>query len=111
VFRQNRADAELLARELPGVGAEGLQHLGPYEIALRLGLAPGSVASVATGRTLQLSAQLSDPDRTRQVSAARYGVDPAAVDAQLRERHQLDRAAAHSYQPDDAPIGRIRRQS
>lgn len=89
-FRQNFDDSVLLARELPGVDAEGLQHLGRYEVAARLTLAPGDVAPTATGRTLPPPEALSDPDEVRRLSAERYGVDPEETDRALRERHGLD---------------------
>jgi len=85
-FRQTRADAELLARELAGISAEGLQHLGRFEVAARLGLGSGDVAPVTTGRTLPPRSPISDPDDIRRQAAARYGVDAAVVDRQLQER-------------------------
>lgn len=114
-FRQSRADAEMLARELPGVSAEGLQHLGRFEVAARIGLGPGDVASVTTGRTLPPSEPISDADTVRRESAERYGVDPAEVDTRLRKRHEPAPAssAAGSNEPSvttgAAPVGRRRR--
>ena len=52
VFRQNaRADAELLARLLPGVSAEQLQHVEKFSAVMRLGLGDGEVAPTVTGTT------------------------------------------------------------
>ena len=88
-FRQNFDDAALLARELPGIEAEGLQHLGRYEAAVRLTLGPGDVAPTATVRTLPPPEALSDPDEVRRRSVEGYGVDPEETDRALRERHGL----------------------
>jgi hypothetical protein len=109
-FRQSRTDAELLARELPGVSAEGLQHLGRFEVALRLGLGSGDVAPLATVRTLPPSEPTSDPDAIRRVSAERYGVDPAEIDRVLRQRHGLGEGReAVAAAGNEAPVGRRRR--
>lgn len=115
-FRQSRQDADLLARELPGVSAEGLQHLDRFEVALRLGLGHGDVAPTTTGRTLAPSQPISDPDQLRRLSAARYGVDPEEVDRALRERHNLDVAPVVANNSPDAadsemPVGWQRRAS
>src|SRR5262249_55088363 len=60
-FRQNAADARLLAPELTGVSPEQLQNLGAYEIVMRLGLGPGDVTAPVTGRTLLPPPATSDP--------------------------------------------------
>ena len=102
-FRQSSADSQVLARELPGVTPEALQHLAQFEIVARIGLGPGDVAPPATGRTYPPSPPTSDPDVVRARSAERYGVDPAEVDAALAARHE---------QPEsEAPVGRTRRSS
>ncbi len=88
-FRQNADDAKLLARELPGVAAEELQALGRFEVAARIGLGPGDVSLPVTGRTLPPPEPLSDPEEVRKESAARYGMEPAEVDAALLARHGL----------------------
>ena len=88
VFRQNaRADAELLARHLPGVSPEQLQHLDKFAAVMRLGLGDGEVAPIVTGTTEPLPAPLADPLELRRLSAARYGRSADEVDAALRERH------------------------
>jgi DNA helicase HerA-like ATPase len=102
-FRQGADDARLLARELGGVTAEELQNLGQFEVVARIGLGPGDVAPSATGCTLPLTPATSDPEAVRQASAARYGVEPAAVDAALAERHQTNKPTV--------PVGQIRRSS
>lgn len=110
VFRQSRADAELLARELPGVTAEGLQHLGRFEVALRLGLGNGDVAPLATAHTVAPAEPTSDPDAIRRISAERYGVDPAEIDRVLRQRHGLGEGReAVAAASNEAPVGRRRR--
>lgn len=108
-FRQSRSDAELLAREL-SISAEGLQHLGRFEVALRLGLGSGDVAPLATAHTVSPAEPTSDPDAIRRVSAERYGVDPGEIDRVLRQRHGLDdRREAVAVGADEAPVGRRRR--
>ena len=94
VFRQNaRADAELLARHLPGVSPEQLQHLDKFAAVMRLGLGDGEVAPTVTGTTEPLPAPLTDPLELRRHSAARYGRSANEVDAMIRERHSPDATA------------------
>ncbi len=108
-FRQSRSDAELLAREL-SISAEGLQHLGRFEVALRLGLGSGDVAPLATAHTVSPAEPTSNPDAIRRVSAERYGVDPGEIDRALRQRHGLDdRREAVAAAGNEAPVGRRRR--
>jgi hypothetical protein len=102
-FRQNADDARLLAREFDGVSPEDLQALGQFEVTARIGLGDGAVASPATGLTFAPTPPTRDPATVRRASAARYGVDPAAVDAALFARH--DRSE------EGAPIGRTGRES
>jgi hypothetical protein len=101
-FRQNAEDARLLSRELPGVDAEGLQNLGQFECLMRIGLGPGDVAPPVSARTLPLPPAISDPEAVRRASAARYGVDPAEVDAALRARHNEPKDEP------ETPVGRLR---
>ncbi len=103
-FRPSRADAKLLADELPGLSADQLQRLAPFTLALRLGLANGVVAPVATVKTLPLAKATSDPDRVRQLSAEQFGVSPDAVDAQLHERLGVSAAASATSA---VPLGEI----
>lgn len=101
-FGQNsNADARLLAGEL-GIEPEGLQHLEKFEAIFRIGLGPGDVAPPASGRTLPLPPAISDPEAIRRASAARYGVDPAEVDAALRARHDKPESQH------ETPVGRLR---
>lgn len=85
-FRPSQADASLIARELPGLTADQLQRLDRFTIALRLGLASGTVAPVCTARTLPLQSPVCDPSEIRRLSAAQYGTHPDDVDKQLRVR-------------------------
>jgi len=103
-FRQSAEDARLLARELAGVSEEALQHLGQYETVMRIGLGPGAVSPPVTGRTLPLPAPTADPGAIRSNAAARYGVEPAAVDAALAARHRPQDT------PEPPPVGFARRQ-
>ncbi len=113
-FRQSAEDAHLLARELPGVSGEGLQHLGPFEVIARIGLGPGDVTAPVSGRTFPLPPTTSDPEAIRRASADRYGVDPASVDAALAERHGPGDKSTPSAGPGEDKqfgIGRVRRPS
>jgi len=106
-FRQNHDDAELLASQLSGVSAEGLEHLGPFEMIARIGLGPGDVAAPASGRTLPPQPESSDRDSVRRASSERYGADPSLVDQRLADRHgHPDRADTSQA---EAEIGRLRR--
>jgi hypothetical protein len=102
-FRAGHDDARLIARELLGVSAEQVQHLGQYEIALRLGLKPGQVASVATVRTLELPAASANPDAIRDLAARRFGASSEA------DERSSDRDAQGDLPSDDIPLGRRRR--
>jgi hypothetical protein len=95
-----------MAGELNGVDADQLQHLGQYEIALRLGLRHGQVAAVATARTLPLPVACADSEALRDQSAERYGASAEETDAAMRARWggAADGAC-------DVPIGRRRRSS
>ncbi len=103
-FRTGSRDARIMAAELASVDVDQLQHLGRYEIALRLGLGPGQVTSVATARTLPLPDATADIEGLRDASAERYGTALEDVEAALAERWQ-----ATTKEPlDDVPLGRRR---
>ncbi len=85
-------EAITLSRALPGVTAAQLQHLGNYEIALRLSLGPGEVTPVMTGKTLPPLPPCSDPDEIRRRSAERHGGRPdeaAAIESHVAPAGQL----------------------
>jgi hypothetical protein len=105
-FRQTADDAELLARHLPGVGADELQKLDAFEIVARIGLGGGEIAAPASGRTLPPGPPVNDPAALRRSSAERYGADPTAVDRALAARH----AGRGSADGGDVPVGRTRRK-
>jgi hypothetical protein len=105
-FHQTADDAELLARHLPGLTAEGLQSLDPFEFIGRIGLGPGEVTAPLSARTLPPPPVSSNPIAVRRESAERYGADPKLVDQALAERHH-DRGIGDG---DDPPVGRRRRQ-
>jgi hypothetical protein len=109
-FRQNSDDANLLARELPGVTPEELQALGRFEIAARIGLGPGDVSSPVTGRTLPPPESISDPEEVRRESAARYGSDPQEIDTALLERHGLGDQSVGA-DAEETPLRRRKRQA
>jgi hypothetical protein len=111
-FKQAADDASLLAREMPVLSGEELQHLGRFAVAARLGLGPGDTAPVATGVTLPLPEPSSNPGRVRRESSERWGVELAAVDAALMKRHGRGtvRATGLPARAPEAPVGRVRRQ-
>jgi hypothetical protein len=102
-FRQNADDARLLAREFDGITPDDLQQLGQFEVTARIGLGDGAVAPPVTGVTFPPPPQTSDPAAVRAASAARYGMEPAEVDAALFARHEQT--------AQDVPIGRRGRAS
>jgi hypothetical protein len=106
-FRQTADDAELLARQFPGVTADGLQALGAFEAIARIGLGPGDVSGPVSGRTLPPSPATSDPAHVRHLSAQRYGAEPAEVDRALADRHSQSGGPVDGAH--EAPIGRRRR--
>jgi hypothetical protein len=98
VFRPADGDGRTLARVLgTPVTPEDLERLPAYHAAVRALVdgAPGAAFEVATPG---LPDALNNPARVRQASAARYGVDPAALDAQLLVRWQ-------GGQPPSTPVG------
>jgi hypothetical protein len=104
-FRTGHRDAVLMARELPMIDADSLQHLGQYEIALRLGLAHGRVSTTATARTRALPLATTDPEQLRDQAAEHWGVAAEDTEAALHARWQTTARG----EPDAAPLGRRRR--
>ncbi len=101
VFRQEAADAGLLARDLPGITAEALGDLAAFEAIARIGLGPGDVAPLVSIRTAPLGPVISDGPALKLAAAERYGLSLDAVDAALQARHRLTAS--------EAPVGRRRR--
>lgn len=105
-FRTGHQDAARVAREIPEVSAEGVQHLGRFEIVARLGLAHGQVAAPATARTVPLPAPSSDEQAIRSLAASLYG--------SLQEPTQDDPHGPTAVPPGDDGdplLGRRRRNS
>lgn len=103
VFRPAEGDSRALAGVLGGgVSAEHLERLPAYHAVARVlvGGAPSAAFEVATP---PLSPPVHDPTSLRRASAARYGVDPAALDAAILQRWQ------GGDNTPDAPIG-VRRK-
>ncbi len=75
-FRAGYRDAPALAGELPGITAQDLMALGPYEVAARVGTGGGSAVSVVTGRTQPLPPETGQAGAIRDRSATLYGSDP-----------------------------------
>lgn len=107
-FRANADEAKAMARELPGVSAEQLQHLERFEVAMRLSLAPGHVTPTMTGRTLPPGEPCSDPAAVQRHAAERFGATLEDVDVALAERLGL---TAHQGEPTDANHNRDRGQT
>jgi Helicase HerA, central domain len=114
-FQQVSEDeACVLAKALPGVSASQLQHLGPFEVAMRLSLAPGRVTPTMTGRTLPPGPRCSDPEQMRRIAAERYGQSVADTDAALARRYGLTPAGDADTRAAGAPapgLGVSRRRS
>lgn len=89
-FRQNSLEeATLLAKALTGVTPPQLQHLGRYEIALRLSLGPGDVTPTMTGQTMAPRAVCGDADALRRAAGERYGRTMAVVDTDVPRQASL----------------------
>lgn len=106
VFRTGAEDAARLARGLPGLEARDIQSLGSYEVAARVATGEGGGGSVATGYTEPLPKPTGMGQVIRARSAARYGVDRAEIDAELRARY------GQTETPEESPpVGRTRRRA
>jgi TraM recognition site of TraD and TraG len=109
-FRLNHQDATAVAAELSGVTARQLQHLEPFEVALRLSLRSGEVTPVMTGQTQPLTRATGDAAAVRTAAAGRYGLSLDAVDERLDRRQGLPRDADDGGSA-AASLGTRRRQS
>jgi hypothetical protein len=72
-FRASATEAPTIARELPGISADDLMALGPYEVCARVGTGGGSAVSVVTGRTEPLPPVIGQAEAIRDRSAQTYG--------------------------------------
>lgn len=109
VFTQNaEAEARLLAGALGRtVDAEDLQHLERYQLAVRLALANGLIAPLATARTQPLPPPIGSAEVLKRLSADRYGATLLSVDEALDRRHGI--TPDRDETTDDLPFGRRRR--
>jgi hypothetical protein len=104
-FRPAEGDVHALARVLGDpVTPEDLDRLPAFHAAARV-LVDGAPSRAFEVATPPLSAPSNDPELLRRMSAQRYGVDPAELDAGLVRRWQ------GGDQSPDTPIGVYRRQS
>ncbi len=82
-FRQTgEEEANVLAKALPGVTPPQLQHLGAFEVAMRLSLGPGRSTLPMTGQTLPPSEPRSDATEMRRVAGERFGRAVEDVDGE-----------------------------
>lgn len=113
-FQQtSEEEANTLAKALPGVTGPQLQHLGRYEVAMRLSLGPGAVTATMTGVTSAPEAACSAPVEVRLLSAERWGQTLENIDAALTRRHGItttDAAGGGSSKPGATRLGVIRRR-
>jgi hypothetical protein len=102
-FRAGHTEANHIARELPGLTAQDVMSLGRFEVAARVPAVGDRGVAVVTGRTEPLPPAGTQAAAIRARSAEIYGVDPAAVEAELRRRITGEPAG------DDELLGRVRR--
>lgn len=98
-FRASAEEAARLARELPGLTADDLMALGPFEVAARVGTGAGSGVATVTGATEALPAPAGLGAEIRRRSSERYGSKPEPT---LRDDRELGT---------DDSVGRQRRRS
>jgi hypothetical protein len=79
-------DANAVAPALPGLSSQDLLSLRAYEVVARVSTGEGIGRVVMTGKTEPLGPPTGQADAIRALSAERYGVDPAAINARLAER-------------------------
>jgi Type IV secretion-system coupling protein DNA-binding domain len=85
--QRSEEEARVLSRHLPGVSVSQLQHLGQFEVAMRLALGPGSVTPTMTGTTLTPEQPVSDPGEIRTAAAERWGQTLEHIDEALARRN------------------------
>lgn len=90
VFQMNQRDAKTLIGEMPGLDAQDLIELGPYEIFARLA-AGGSVHRPASARTRPLPDSLDSASDVVERSRSRFGQPARTVNPdQPDDAHDLD---------------------
>ncbi|MEM9520398.1 MAG: type IV secretory system conjugative DNA transfer family protein [Actinomycetota bacterium] len=82
VFQTGHNDARSLARELPGLEPDDLNHLEPFELYARLLIGSQAIAP-ASARSLPLPPATSDAGELRRRSRERWGIDRADIDKRL----------------------------
>ncbi|TDP96386.1 type IV secretory system conjugative DNA transfer family protein [Labedaea rhizosphaerae] len=87
VFRPAEGDGRVLARVLGAVKPEDLERLPAYHAVARV-LVDGAPSRAFEIALPPLPAALHDPDEVRRASAARFGTDPAELDAAILKRWQ-----------------------
>ena len=102
-FRLAADEAKSVARELPELTGEQVQHLERFEVVLRLSRGPGDVTATMTGKTLPPSAPHSDGAAIRALTGKRWGATLDQVDAELARR--LGVAPSDRVPSDDDPPG------
>jgi hypothetical protein len=100
-FRAPADDAAAIARQVPGLSAQDVQTLGPFEVAARVSSGTGRAVSVLTGRTEPLPPETGQAEAIRDRSAADYGSEQVATPST---------PPAVPGANDTSPPGRVRRQ-
>ncbi len=101
-WRPAKDDAKTLG-DVFGVSPEQLMALPAFHAVVQV-LVKNTPSAPFMVKTLPLPESTSDPDELRQASAARYGVDPKTLDAELLARWQ------GGDQSQDGPIGIVKRR-
>lgn len=97
-------EAARIARELPGLQASDIQGLARFECAARINTGgAGGGTAIITGRTEGPPPLTGQAAVIRALTAERYGIEPAEVEAELRRRIE-------DKQPEDeGQFGEVRR--
>jgi hypothetical protein len=102
-YRPAPRDTAAIASALGGgVTSDDLDRLGAYQAAVRV-LVDGAPSQPFAVRTLPLTDATGDAEQLRRKSATHFGVDGAAVDAELITRWQ------GGARTTDGPVGVVRR--
>jgi hypothetical protein len=84
-FRASAAEAQRLAREIPGLASADLMALSPYAVAGRVATGTGTGVASVTGSSLPLGPPQGQARRILDASAAHFGTPRAELDAAFRE--------------------------